>query len=69
MVQNDNSQTGFQNQTNDIRIRLIENAVLVSAHGRWYSFDSWEAAAVHVAARLVALRQARLDSQRVEDGK
>lgn len=43
-----------------IKIRLIENAVLVSGgqHG-WFSFPTWAAAASHIEARLQALKKKR----------
>lgn len=43
----------------DIRIRLIENAVLVGGAGKWFTFSGWPEASVHVCERLKALQKKR----------
>lgn len=68
MANDENPQPGFQGQANDIKVRLIENAILVSAHGRWFGFPDWPTASRHVEARLEALKKARAQAAPTMDG-
>ena len=46
-----------------IKIRLIENGILVGQEGRWFQFKQWEGkdgASEHVQWRLVALHAKRV---------
>lgn len=50
-----------------IKVKLIENAVLVGAGTGWFSFPDWEKASHHVGARLKILQEQRIQNRAQED--
>lgn len=53
------AKTQSQTDQAEIKIKLIENGVLVKTGAGWFTFDDDEAAWRHVKARLAALRAKR----------
>lgn len=47
----------------EIKVKLIENGVLVRCGDGWFSFDTWEKASAHIAERLKALEKKRQQAQ------
>lgn len=43
-----------------IKVRLVENAILVRAGAGWFSFQTWTEASKHIEARLNALKEQRV---------
>ena len=54
-------QSAFDKAT--IKVRLIENAILVTCGEGWLSFETWERASQHIAARVAALKAKRAVSR------
>lgn len=48
----------------EIKIKLIENGVLVKIGPEWFSFKTWEEASVHIDARLEKLAKVRQEVPR-----
>lgn len=45
---------------NELRIKLIENAIIVKAGpAGWFAFDDWPKASAHIAARIDVLKAKR----------
>ena len=45
----------------EIKIKLIENGVLVKGGIEWFSFKTWDEASKHIGARLEKLKKTRAD--------
>ncbi len=48
----------------EIKIRLIENGILVGAGQGWFTFQTWERASEHIALRLERLEKERQEAAR-----
>ncbi len=46
-----------------IKVRLIENGVLVSSGDGWFTFDSWEGASRHIKHRIDSLMATRAQAK------
>lgn len=44
----------------EIKVKLIENAILVKAGPGWLSFETWDKASSHIGARLEKLKKERV---------
>ena len=56
----ENRESQRQDSQAEIKIKLIENGILVKAGpSGWFTFPDWPTAGKHIAARLEALRRAR----------
>lgn len=43
-----------------IKVRVIENAVMVSAGDGWFSYPTWDKASEHIGIRIERLKAERL---------
>lgn len=48
----------------EIKVKLIDNGVLVKTGNSWLAFDQWERAAVFIGERLKTLDKKRKESAR-----